>query len=124
MITEYPLKSILGKTDLSGRVAKWAVQLGEFDIRYEPRRKRSSTSHFLADFPWLEVSPAFTSVTDLASDNHSTRGPDRTESDFSTRQVAETEALYEEQANQGPITDLSGREKEPNTSAAREEFVA
>lgn len=45
-ITEYPLKAILRKADLSNRICKWSLELANFDIRYQPRMaiKRSSTS--------------------------------------------------------------------------------
>ena len=37
VLTNFPLQVILAKPDLSGRLIKWAVELGEFDISYHPR---------------------------------------------------------------------------------------
>ena len=34
VITTYPLKDILQKPELSGRLTKWAVELSEYDISY------------------------------------------------------------------------------------------
>ncbi|XP_012833163.1 PREDICTED: uncharacterized protein LOC105954039 [Erythranthe guttata] len=46
--TNFPLKATLGKIDVSGRMVKWAVELGQFDIEYEPRI--SIKAQALADF--------------------------------------------------------------------------
>ena len=37
VLTEYPLKSLLKRSDCTGRIAKWGTRLGSFDIRYKPR---------------------------------------------------------------------------------------
>ena len=37
MITDFPIKQILSKSDLSGKLTKWAIDLGLYDIRYVPR---------------------------------------------------------------------------------------
>ena len=37
VITDQPLKRVLGKPDVSGRLLKWAVELDKFDIQYQPR---------------------------------------------------------------------------------------
>ena len=37
MLTEYPLQSLLKRSNFTGRIAKWGTQLGSFDIRYRPR---------------------------------------------------------------------------------------
>jgi len=34
--TDYPIQKILQKLDLAGRMSSWAVELSEFNIRYEP----------------------------------------------------------------------------------------
>ncbi|XP_058192093.1 uncharacterized protein LOC131309482 [Rhododendron vialii] len=39
VLTEHPLKSLFRKADLSNRVFKWAVELANFDIHFEPRTK-------------------------------------------------------------------------------------
>ncbi|XP_057789181.1 uncharacterized protein LOC131006011 [Salvia miltiorrhiza] len=46
--TTYPLKAILHKPKLSGRLTKWAVELSEYDITYKPRT--ALKSQVLADF--------------------------------------------------------------------------
>ena len=48
VITEHPLKAVLRKADLSGRIAQWAVELGQFDIKYRPRT--AIKGQILADF--------------------------------------------------------------------------
>ena len=37
VLTQLPLKSVLRSTDYTGRVAKWGMILGAFDIKYMPR---------------------------------------------------------------------------------------
>ncbi|RTK55697.1 hypothetical protein DRJ74_15400, partial [Enterococcus faecalis] len=35
--TNQPMRHILQKTDLAGRILQWAVELSEFDLHYEAR---------------------------------------------------------------------------------------
>ncbi|XP_057757888.1 uncharacterized protein LOC130976943 [Arachis stenosperma] len=46
--TEQPLRQILSKPELAGRLIKWAIELSEFDIQYQQRG--SVRSQYLADF--------------------------------------------------------------------------
>ncbi|XP_057758224.1 uncharacterized protein LOC130978235 [Arachis stenosperma] len=46
--TDQPLRQVLQKPELAGRLFKWSVELSEFDIKYEGRA--SIKSQFLADF--------------------------------------------------------------------------
>ncbi|XP_062173536.1 uncharacterized protein LOC133878998 [Alnus glutinosa] len=48
VLTEYPLKKVLQKPDLSGRLVNWAVELGQFDIEFHPRTAIKGQA--LADF--------------------------------------------------------------------------
>lgn len=46
--TNFPLSTTLGRVDASGRMMKWAVELGQFEISYEP--KVAIKGQALADF--------------------------------------------------------------------------
>ncbi|XP_012846942.1 PREDICTED: uncharacterized protein LOC105966912 [Erythranthe guttata] len=35
--TNHPMKTVMGRMEVSGRMVKWAVEMGQFDISYEPR---------------------------------------------------------------------------------------
>ena len=48
VLTEYPLQSLLKRSDFTCRIAKWGTWLGSFDIRYRPRS--SVKGQVLADF--------------------------------------------------------------------------
>ncbi|KAK1584217.1 hypothetical protein Q3G72_030878 [Acer saccharum] len=48
LLTTYPLKNILHKPELSGRLTKWAMELSEYDISFHPRS--AMKSQVLADF--------------------------------------------------------------------------
>ncbi|KAD4585878.1 hypothetical protein E3N88_23479 [Mikania micrantha] len=50
--TNYPIKSVLRKPELSGRMAKWSVKLSTYDLIYEPRTtiKSQALADFVADF--------------------------------------------------------------------------
>jgi ribonuclease HI len=48
VLTEYPLKRVLQKSDLSGRLVNWVVELGQFDIEFHPRTTIKGQA--LADF--------------------------------------------------------------------------
>ncbi|KAM2397648.1 hypothetical protein ACFXTH_034425 [Malus domestica] len=37
VLTNQPMRAILSKPDLSGRITKWAIELSSFDIKYQPR---------------------------------------------------------------------------------------
>ncbi|GAV66171.1 hypothetical protein CFOL_v3_09681 [Cephalotus follicularis] len=43
-----PLRQVLTKPDTSGRLVKWSVELGEYDVRYEVRP--AIKSQVLADY--------------------------------------------------------------------------
>ena len=48
VLTDYPLQSLLKRSDFTGQIAKWGTWLDSFDIRYWPRR--SVNGQVLADF--------------------------------------------------------------------------
>ncbi|KAK8957152.1 hypothetical protein KSP39_PZI001107 [Platanthera zijinensis] len=48
VVTDQPLKSVLKKPEHSGRLAKWAIELSEFEISYVPRT--AIKAQVLADF--------------------------------------------------------------------------
>ena len=52
--TEYPMKQVLHKPEVSERLMKWAIELSEFDIRYKP--KTAIKGQVLADFV-MEFTP-------------------------------------------------------------------
>ena len=52
--TEYPMKQVLHKPEVSGRLMKWAIELSKFDIRYKP--KTAIKGQVLADFV-MEFTP-------------------------------------------------------------------
>ena len=37
ILTNQPLRRILHKTDLCRRMLKWAIELSEYEIKYQPR---------------------------------------------------------------------------------------
>ncbi|XP_076959323.1 uncharacterized protein LOC143635352 [Bidens hawaiensis] len=53
VLTNYRLKNVLSKPELSGRLAKWAIELGEHVIEYKPRPaiKGQVLADFIAEVP-------------------------------------------------------------------------
>ncbi|KAM2220885.1 hypothetical protein ACFX1S_020029 [Malus domestica] len=54
VLTNHPLRQILQSLDTSGRMIKWAIALGEFDISYQPKpaEKGQAVADFIADFTY------------------------------------------------------------------------
>ena len=52
VLTEYPLKKVMQKPDVSGRLVNWAIELGEFDVEFYPRTaiKGQALADFLVEF--------------------------------------------------------------------------
>ncbi|GJV10606.1 reverse transcriptase domain-containing protein, partial [Tanacetum coccineum] len=48
VITDQPIKQILSRPEVAGRLQKWSIELGEYDIQYRPRT--SVKGQILADF--------------------------------------------------------------------------
>jgi hypothetical protein len=50
-----PFRRIIRNRDANGRIVKWSVELGEFDIEFCPRQ--AIKSQILADFvsTWIEI---------------------------------------------------------------------
>ncbi|GAV56578.1 RVT_3 domain-containing protein [Cephalotus follicularis] len=48
VLTDKPLRQVLAKPDTSGRLIKWSVELGEYDVKFEARP--AIKSQVLADF--------------------------------------------------------------------------
>ena len=67
VMTNLPIRKVLQKPDVAGRMARWAVELSEFDIHYEPmgpikgqiyadfvvELSSSATQQEGADFKWV-----------------------------------------------------------------------
>jgi ribonuclease HI len=54
--TDYPIKNVLRKPDLAGRMVAWSVELSEFDVTFSPRG--AIKSQILADFLLELTTPA------------------------------------------------------------------
>ncbi|GKB12552.1 reverse transcriptase domain-containing protein [Tanacetum coccineum] len=48
VITDQPIKQVLSRPEVAGRLQKWSIELGEYDIQYRPRT--SVKGKILADF--------------------------------------------------------------------------
>ena len=51
VITDLPIRKVLEKPDVAGRMVRWAVELSEFDVQYEPRGpiKGQVYAHFVVE---------------------------------------------------------------------------
>ena len=52
VMTDHPLKKAMNKLEAAGQLIQWAVELSEFDIRYQPRHaiKAQALANFIAEF--------------------------------------------------------------------------
>ena len=59
VLMEYPLQSLLRRSDFMGRIAKWGTKLGLFDIRYRLRNsvKGQVLIDFVAEFTPIKQEP-------------------------------------------------------------------
>ena len=57
VLTNLLLRSTIHKPDLLGRMARWAVELSEFDFQYKPRlvMKSQVLADFLVEAPQQET---------------------------------------------------------------------
>ncbi|XP_072076436.1 uncharacterized protein [Arachis hypogaea] len=57
--TEQPLRQILRKPELTGKLIKWSIELSEYDIQYQSRRaiKSKALADFIAELTLEEPSP-------------------------------------------------------------------
>ena len=55
VVCSHPLGDIIRNREATGRVAKWAVEIGVFDLKYSPRTaiKSQAMADFLVD--WMEA---------------------------------------------------------------------
>ena len=52
VMTDHPLKKAMNKLEAAGHLIQWAVELSEFDIRYQPRHtiKAQALADFIGEF--------------------------------------------------------------------------
>ena len=52
VMTNHPLKKAINRLEAAGQLIQWAVELSEFDIRYQPRHaiKAQALADFIAKF--------------------------------------------------------------------------
>ncbi|PKA62610.1 RNA-directed DNA polymerase like [Apostasia shenzhenica] len=62
VVTDQPLLKILHTSEVSGRLLKWSIELGEYDIRFVPRAaiKAQALEDFIAEFSTTEPPPSKT----------------------------------------------------------------
>ncbi|VVA40103.1 PREDICTED: rve domain-containing, partial [Prunus dulcis] len=66
VLTNQPLRQVLQKPETSGRLVKWAIELGEFDIHYKPRpaMRGQAVADFLSEFTEPQASAAPQLITE------------------------------------------------------------
>ena len=52
VLTDHPLKKAMNRLEAVGQLIQWAIELSEFDIRYQPRStiKAQALAFFIAEF--------------------------------------------------------------------------
>ena len=52
VLTDYPLKKAMNKLEATRQLIQWAIELSEFDVRYQPRNaiKAQVLMDFIAEF--------------------------------------------------------------------------
>ena len=57
VLTNFPLRQVLQKPDVSGRLMKWSIELTQYDIRFSPRPaiKGQAVADFIAEFTYRPV---------------------------------------------------------------------
>ena len=59
VVSSAPLQDIIQNREATGRIAKWAMELGAYDIKYEPRTtiKSQALVDFINDWTELQIPP-------------------------------------------------------------------
>ena len=72
VLTSHPIRQVLQNPDLSGRLIKWAIELGEFDIKFIPRTtiKGQVIADFVAKFTYLNKALGVAIDTPSTSEGH------------------------------------------------------
>nr|XP_027089516.1 uncharacterized protein LOC113710608 [Coffea arabica] len=75
--TDQPLRQVLSRPETSGRLTKWAIELGEYDLSYEPRTAiiAQALADFLAELTFEEVNGTIPATTQAVTS--STAEPQR-----------------------------------------------
>ena len=52
VLIDHPLKKAMNKLEAAGRLIQWAIELSEFDVKYQPRNaiKAQVLADFIAEF--------------------------------------------------------------------------
>ena len=52
VMTDHPLRKVMNNLEAAGRLIQWAIELNEFDVRYQPRNaiKAQALVDFIAEF--------------------------------------------------------------------------
>ncbi|KAI5317816.1 hypothetical protein L3X38_037523 [Prunus dulcis] len=80
VLTNQPLRQVLQKPETSGRLVKWAIELGEFDIHYKPcpATRGQAVADFLSEFTEPQASAATQLITEpnlpLSQDHTASKG--------------------------------------------------
>ncbi|KAL2228081.1 UNVERIFIED_CONTAM: Retrovirus-related Pol polyprotein from transposon opus [Sesamum indicum] len=80
VLTNHPLKQVMSRPDTSGRMVKWAVELGEFDIEFQTRsavkpqeKRRDGCYMWMGRRPQRMGEPVFTCRVRMVQGTYETR---------------------------------------------------
>nr|XP_027093651.1 uncharacterized protein LOC113714052 [Coffea arabica] len=67
--TDQPIRQILVRPEASGRLTKWAIELGEYDLSYEPRTaiKAQALADFLAELTFTEGPESTSALAEVST---------------------------------------------------------